>query len=230
MSRKLDPNNRLDRYTVYIAALSLLISICSFALSLHMWHEDRKASISVDCSSHAIDGSYESFSNNGNNFGRYLMAVSVSISNNSSQGCVLDCEPLFKSYKGTPLFPSPEELIFKDGTNPFRSISLEPRSSRSVDFEMYIYFSELTHKLLEDEFGDKLYTTNIQSILRYLYKEGIAGGTAPIIARPMDSTSYDHISPQPQKLILYITTNTGASGTAIVDYLYRDFFDFVYRN
>ena len=158
------------------------------------------------------------------------MAVSVSISNNSSQGCVLDCKPLFKSSNDVPSFPNPEELIFKDGKNPFSSLTLEPRSSRSVDFEMYIYLSELTHKVLEDEFGDKLYTTNIQSILRFLYEEGIVDETAPIRAKPMDPSLYAHISPQPQKLILYITTNTGASDTAIVDYLYRDFFDFVYRD
>lgn len=228
MNKKKNPRNRLNRYSVYIAGLSLLVSLASFGLSFYVWHDDRKPSISATCDAQQfVEGSYEPYIYNSIEFGRYLIAVSISVSNNSKQGCILHCMPLFKPSKNGEFvsFPNPTELIFKDNNNPLESLPLESNSSCSVDFELYIYFPSEIHQKLCEKFGEDISSTRIQKLLYYLYSEGISPQeTAPIMGFTYEPKFYRHVPAQDGKLILYISTNTGASDSVGVDYLLRDFF------
>ncbi len=229
MTEHKEPDNRYYKYSFYVAALSLVVSICALSMSIYMWNKDRSPSIKVTGIADVVNDSYESFIYGSKEYGRYLFKVTTRISNNSNQGCILDCLLLFKSSSNgtsTVQIPYPPELIYKDGIDPLKSLSLDPRSSCSVDVEFYIYLPPEVHQLLKETYGDELPTTSVETLLRYLYTEKITPEfSAPIMANPIDPTEYKDIPDSPDHLWMYYTTNTGASFSSRVDYLNHDYFD-----
>lgn len=221
-----------NRISVMISLVALIISLLSLLLNFITWKSSITPSISVNGHLSYVQKSYECFnfnpdkyrkSNSSNEayneeYGRFIMSGVLSISNNTSQGCIISDELI--SYEHDEYsFPGPDELIYVNG-NPFNGLQLDGNESISVECEIYIYLDKSSHEYLIERFGDTLEEQDVDTIidcLHYDYSKDYYY-SAPMEAYPILPDYYTNYNLPKHGLSILISTNTGASDILNIDY------------
>lgn len=109
---------------------------------------------------------------------------------------------------------------------------MEGTSSVVIPLSIYIYVDDESHNLLKEHFGESLQNEDVSDLLQYLYNEHehLITFNPPTYAFPVDESYYNHLPVTDGKLILSVTTDTGAQNYSVIDYAMKDWYEVIRDN
>ncbi len=227
--------SHIDKITIFLSTLSLIVASASFIFSYHTWHLQVTPAISCETHCKIVPNTFNTVRNGTMVLSCYTLEITVDIANTANQGCIVHCDPIIhrtlSNQEALDLHLTKDSIRTKDGDNPIDSIRLNGYESYSSTFTMNVYFDVPTTKYIMQKFSnyDSTYVYgdiaafDPYKATQYLKEIDVTPTLVSFYTEDDPGWGlYYHDQPdiaKPDQLILHFFTNTNLSVDTEIDYL-----------